>query len=515
MKWRHEIEQRLSDPSARIACLDPTGAKTLPLHADLIEFAGQTQPTAGPLDLFQPSDRSDVVKAYAIAKFRGTASAEVYLTTGEARRVDLFDEEEALGCFVVIFGQPTGATVIFSEEIDLKARSAVYTMDMTGAIQWAHPDIERLFGWAPSELVGKSSLDFTHPEDHEQGIAAFISLLEQGLGSRYRARRRFLTKHEGWKWIESTSTNHLDDPNRCELSTEVIDLSDEMAALREAKRRDALLTRLTEALPTGVLHIDTERLPIFWNQRWTELLSNGSPSIEGLLEQLVERDEVGAAIDRSLTAGIDADLDVTIIGGDEQRYGRLHLRPLEHADGTAEVLITLEDTTAARKYQQGLHDLAHRDSLTGVLGRLGSRPIVEGLLASTAPSRALLFVDLDGFKMVNDTFGHATGDAVLRAVGSAITLAVRQRDAVARVGGDEFVVTVRGVTDPETIVERIHAALLDAEQTIDHPVEIRASIGMARVEDGDTFDSLFRRADQAMYEIKRAKQNTVSPAPTQ
>lgn len=513
MQWHREIEQRLSDPSARVVCLDPTGAKTLPLHPDLARFADQMQPATGPLDLFEPSDRSDVIKAYALANIRGTASTEARLTSGETRRVDLFDEQETLDCFVVVIGPPTGAAIRFGDNaIELKVRSAVFTMDMSGAIQWAHSDIEGLFGWSPSELLGKSSLEFTHPDDQEQSIAAWISLLEQGPSARYRTRRRFLTKHEGWKWVESTSTNHLDDPERGAFSTEVIDLSDEMAALGEAKRRGALLTRLTEALPSGVLHIDTERLPIFWNRRWIELLSHGSPSIEGLLEQIQERHEVGAAIDRSLTAGVDADLDVTITstGNEGQKYGRLHLRPLEHADGTAEVLITLEDTTTAREYQQGLHDLAHRDSLTGVLGRLGSRPIVEDLLASTAPSRALLFVDLDGFKMVNDTFGHATGDAVLRAVGNAITLAVRQRDAVARVGGDEFVVTVRGVTDPVQIVERIHAALLDAEQTIDHPVEIRASIGMARVEDGDTFDSLFRRADHAMYEVKRVKQNSVA-----
>lgn len=519
--WQKEIEMRLGDPTARVTCLDPSGSSTLELHDLLAPYAAQIQPTSGPLDLFEPADRANVVKAFTVAKFRGTGTVEARLLTGETKRIDLYDEEAALGCFVVILGEPSGSTMTIGDQaIDLKARTASYNMDATGVILWAHPDVEAVFGWAPSELVGRSALELTHPDDHERGFINWIDVLDRGAGARLRTRRRFLTKDGHWRWVEGTSTNHLDHPEQGYVSSDLIDISDEMAALDEARRRDALLTRLTEALPTGVLHINAERLPIFWNQRWTQLLSNGSPSIEGLLTQLVESDEVAQAIDRSFSSGVDADLDVTIISADDQRYGRLHLRPLEHADGRAEVLITLEDNTTAREYQQGLHDLAHRDSLTGVLGRLGSRTIVEDLLASSSASRALLFVDLDGFKQINDTYGHATGDAVLRAVAHAITSAVRLRDAVARIGGDEFVVTVRGASSPDEVVERIHRALRDAESTIDQPVKIRASIGTAEVKPADDFDSLLRRADQAMYQIKRAEQDTadsspvVTPAPT-
>ncbi len=518
MKWRDEIEARLADPLCRVLCLDPTGGKIVPLHDALGAFADQHHKTQGPLEVFVPEVRGEIVKAFGLARLRGTSSTEAPIRTGEHKQFDFYDEVDELGCFVVTMGSPTGlrrSTATSADE--LRVRTTSYTLDMAGNIVGAHPDIERMLGWKPAELIGHSSLDFLHPDDHEKGIVGWIELLDQGLGARCRMRQRFLTKEGTWRWLEDTSTNHLDDPESGYISSELIDISDEMAALEEAERRDALLTRLTEALPTGVLHINAERLPIFWNQRWMELLGNASPSIDGLLEQVQESNDVAKAIGRSFAEGADADIDVTLSGTEGVRYGRLHLRSLDHADGTAEVLVTLEDTTRAREYQQGLHDLAHRDSLTGLLSRLGLRAVVDDLLASTTGTQALLFVDLDAFKRINDTYGHATGDAVLRAVGQGITSAVRDRDAIARIGGDEFIVAVRDAesTDElDEIVARVHLALRDAEDAIDQPVKIRASIGAAVVLPTDNFDSLLSRADHAMYEVKRARQVQAFSPPT-
>lgn len=511
VKWLQDIEKRMADPSALVLCVDPTGGRTVPMPEELRPFSSREITTAGPLDLFAPEARSEIVKSYGLAKLRGTASTQATIRSGEHHQFDFYNEVDALGCYVITMGPPTGMQNKTADSgDDLPARAASWDLDMAGNIVEVHPDFRRMLGWEPAEIIGRSSLDLIHPDDHEKGIIGWIELLEKGLGSRSRMRQRFLQKDGDWRWLEDTSTNLLDDPDRGVVSTELIDIADEMAALEEAERREALLTRLTDALPTGVLHISPQRLPVFWNQRWTELLGNGSPSINGLLEQLAESEQVSAAIQRSFDHGADADIDVTILDSEDIHYGRLHLRALEHNDGSSEVLITLEDTTAARERQQDLHDLAHRDALTGLLGNLGSRSLVEDQLLRSAGS--LLFVDLDSFKLINDTHGHATGDAVLQAVGRGITEAVRRQDAVARIGGDEFIVAIQdmGSSEPiHEIVDRIHAALRQAESSINHPVEIRASIGVAEVQPGDGFDSLLRRADQAMYEVKRAKQHAV------
>lgn len=514
MRWWHDIEKWLADPSTTVACIDLTSAKPIPLHDRLACFTEQPQPGSTGLDLFEPDDHIEVIKAFASARSHGSSTTEARLAGGELRRVDFYDENEALGCCVVVLTTASGRRQ--SDDlnvVEIKVRTAAYHMNSGGIITWAHPDVEPVFGWKPEELVGRSSVEFSHPDDHAQSIALWIELLENGDEATVRLRRRFLTKDDVWKWIEGTSTNYLGDAAEGVVKTDVIDISDELAALEESKRREALMTRLTEALPSGVLHLGSDRRPIFWNHRWTELLNGAEPSIDGLLRQVTDPIEVAQAIERSLTSGIDADIDVTLVADGRHRYGRLHLRPLEYDDGTAEAAVTLDDVTAAREYQQGLHDLAHNDSLTGVLGRLGSQQLIEGLLASKDESRALLFIDLDRFKQINDTHGHATGDAVLRSVAQAISSVVRGRDAVARIGGDEFIVTVRGEDFPEEIVARIHAALREAEAAIEHPVELRASIGIAVVTPTDTFDSVLSRADDAMYDVKRSRHGTRALSP--
>jgi len=500
-------------------CLDPTGGKIIPPPKALGVTADRRHEASGPLDIFAPEVRGEIVKAFGLAKLRGTSSTQVPIRSGEDRQFDFYNEVDTLGCYVVTMGPPTGLERKAGTSPDeLRVRATSYHLDMAGNVIDVHPDIERMLGWEPAEMLGRSSLDFIHSDDHEKGIIGWIQLLDQGLGARCRMRQRFATKDGEWRWLEDTTTNHLDDPERGYITSDLIDISDEMAALDEAERRGAVRTRRTRAVPTGVLHLNTARLPIFWNQRWMELLGDASPSIEGLLAQLEESGEVAEAIECSFAKAADADIDVTLVGGDSIRYGRLHLRSLEHADGKAEVLVTLEDATAAREYQQDLHDLAHQDSLTGLLSRLGVRPVVEDLLTQTTGLHALLFVDLDTFKPINDTHGHATGDAVLQAVGREIRRAVRDQDAVARIGGDEFVVAVRdagSTAELQAIATRIHAGLRTAEKTIDQPVKIRASIGTAEVLPADTFDSLLRRADQAMYTVKRAKQESTltQPAP--
>lgn len=502
------------EPSTRLSCLDSTGGRFVPLHDALADYASRTTKVSGPLDMFAPSVTADMVKAYVLAKLRGRSSVEVQVRSGEEHRFDMFDEVETLGCFVVTMGPPTGRSVDDDRQaVELPVRTTTYSLDVAGTIIDAHPDIERMLGWNPTELIGRSSLDIVHPDDHEKGILGWIDLLEQGAGGRCRMRQRFLTTSGTWRWLEDTTTNRLDDPDHGCVTCDLVDVADEVAALEEAERRDALLTRLTDALPTGVLHLGPERLPMFWNQRWMELLGRGSPSIDGLLGQVAEVDQVANAIERSYTEGRDTDVDVTLTNSATSSFARLRVRPIAHADGTAEVLITLEDTTADRKHQQELHDLAHRDSLTGLTSHVGLRPVVERLLDSDHEQRALLFVDLDSFKVINDTHGHATGDAVLQAAGRAISEATRSTDDVVRVGGDEFVVALAdaaSAAEADQMIERIHAALRAAEADFDLPLNISASIGLANVESTDSFDSLLRRADQAMYQIKRSKQQRAS-----
>lgn len=170
--------------------------------------------------------------------------------------------------------------------------------------------------------------------------------------------------------------------------------------------------------------------------------------------------------------------------------------------------LSLED--ALRAERERLEHLAHHDPLTGLPNRalLGERLALT--LARDRRERALtaLFViDLDGFKALNDRFGHAAGDELLIAVGHGLRRAVRAGDTVARWGGDEFAVVAGGVADREavkTVADHLHTALREALRDHAQGVDVRASIGVAVADDASVApEALLHRADLAMYRAKR------------
>lgn len=507
-----EIADQLQQSGVRFFCFDPTGARTVDPPELLQRFSQQQVAIESPLDLFSAEVQSKVVTAFGVLRVHGHSRAELPIRTGEVMEFLMYDEVATSGCFVATMapGRASNASELVRSP-ELPVRFTNYRLDAAGVIVDAHPDMERLLGWQRDEIVGISALEIIHPDDHDTTIIGWISLLDAGLSGQCRTKQRFRCKSGEWLWAEATMTNFLADPERCHVASEIVDVSDEMAALDDAERRDALLTRLTDALPSGVLHVDSAGHPTFWNHRWVELITGRTPSLEGLLHAIEEREEVRGALDRAFVQGVDSDLDVTLVGHDSAGFGRLHLRPLEHEDGTAEVLITIDDNTEAWTYQQQLFDEANRDPLTGLLSRLGLRTIVDQLLANQRPEtpRALLFIDLDSFKLINDKNGHAVGDAVLHAVGRAIVETVRPEDAVARIGGDEFIVAINdtsAATEIDRITKRVAEAINATRMGFGDAFSVSASIGRAVVQLDDDFDSLLRRADDAMYENKRRRQ---------
>ena len=147
--------------------------------------------------------------------------------------------------------------------------------------------------------------------------------------------------------------------------------------------------------------------------------------------------------------------------------------------------------------------LASTDPLTGIPNRRAFMERVSRAVGAADGRRAVVcLIDLDGFKGVNDTRGHAAGDAVLKAVASALSAAVRETDTVARLGGDEFAVLadVSRKFSGEALAERLRAAVA----LVGADLGVTASVGVAAVEDGDDVEDLMHRADAAMYRSKTA-----------
>jgi diguanylate cyclase (GGDEF)-like protein len=164
----------------------------------------------------------------------------------------------------------------------------------------------------------------------------------------------------------------------------------------------------------------------------------------------------------------------------------------------------------AEQHRRELEHAATHDGLTGLLNRAAALTMIDRDLARAARDGSAvmaLFADLDGFKAINDTYGHAAGDDALKVAASALVDATRRSDVVARIGGDEFLVAgpiTEGRSEVEGLAERILCSLgvLRAAEPVNE-VEIRCSIGMAISEVGTTTDELIMRADAALYRAKQ------------
>ena len=180
------------------------------------------------------------------------------------------------------------------------------------------------------------------------------------------------------------------------------------------------------------------------------------------------------------------------------------LRPL--ADGGW--LVTLEDITERRRNEKRIEYMAHHDALTGLPNRVLFHERLEESItrASRGEGFALLYLDLDRFKPVNDTLGHPAGDALLQEVTRRLLSELRETDAISRLGGDEFAVLQAAVSQPQQaalLAQRLISALCAPYDIAGHIVDVGVSIGIALAfGEGETSDGLLKNADLALYRAK-------------
>lgn len=183
----------------------------------------------------------------------------------------------------------------------------------------------------------------------------------------------------------------------------------------------------------------------------------------------------------------------------------------ELADTKVDLAEAREDLSISRANEEETRQAAHQDALTGLPNRLAfERRLDHGLVQAKRHGSgvAVLFVDLDRFKSINDSHGHGLGDKVLLMVANRLQSLVRGEDMVSRWGGDEFVCVLLGVSEAVDVAGRAESMIRSVAETFEvdgTAFTIRASIGVAMFpRDGDAADVLLKKADEAMYQAKRS-----------
>ncbi|MDI6104560.1 diguanylate cyclase [Actinoplanes sp. NEAU-A12] len=224
-----------------------------------------------------------------------------------------------------------------------------------------------------------------------------------------------------------------------------------------------------------------------------------------------DQPEARAALAGLTSTGADSRARLEVRTRHHDGTWRWHEVTLHNAFGDPAVqgiVSNQRDVSDRRAHQDRLAYAASHDALTG----LPNRAELLRLLAEASPKAtaaeavAVLFIDLDGFKAVNDTYGHATGDALLVAAAQRLGAGLRASDVLARLGGDEFAAFLTGVTNTASVHERAHRLMQDMAMPFhlaEHEVRIGASIGVALGHGPTDADALLARADAQMYTVKR------------
>lgn len=229
-----------------------------------------------------------------------------------------------------------------------------------------------------------------------------------------------------------------------------------------------------------------------------------------LVEQILGQDTLLALLDRDWSSARAHTVELEIQRGDGTA-GWVELRLTVHEEGGRIVGVDgiVRDLAERRAAEEELRRRAFYDSLTGLANRALLYERLEHALRSADPRRGspvVLLIDLDGFKGVNDRFGHAAGDRLLVTVAGRLSASVRGEDTVARLGGDEFLVLCEDVADDaeiELIRARLGGAIAAPIELAGTTVQIGASIGAVRADGLTDADAIVHRADVAMYERKR------------
>jgi diguanylate cyclase (GGDEF)-like protein/PAS domain S-box-containing protein len=289
--------------------------------------------------------------------------------------------------------------------------------------------------------------------------------------------------------------------------------------------------KLIDNLYDGVYFVDTNRIITYWNEAseritgYTRDQVVGRSCSENILNHCTELgDELcknGCPLTATFVDGAQREADVFLHHADGHRVPvRVRVSPIRDENGVitgaVETFSDNADLFKTRRQMRQLEEVVTKDTLTGVGNRLfGEMRLKTALLQANLTNIpfGLLFIDLDGFKSVNDKYGHELGDRVLRMVANTLVTNLREKDAIIRWGGEEFL-ALMDVTDAGTL-KRIAEKL---RNLIEHSnlkmsagiVGVTASVGATLAQNDDTLETLVARADRLMYASKQSGRNRVT-----
>ena len=393
-------------------------------------------------------------------------------------------------------------------------------VDFEGRTTMTNSSLRRMLGYSEEDFARLSWREFTHPDDVEQNVV-LSRQLSAGEINHFTMEKRFLRKQGGYLWAGLTVSlvRDADGEPLYEIGM-TQDISERKRLESELQDAEERYRLLVERVPAVVYVVEpgTEgrwhyvspqigRMLGYTAQEWM-----ADPGLWARLVNETDRDGVFAAGRRMMLDGLGGEPHTTTYRLYHRNGSTVWVRDdsmvLYDQHGTPTIQGVIVDVTQEKLLEERLAYQAFHDPLTGLPNRRLFRERVDHALLEKdrlGASCFVLFVDLDNFKTVNDSFGHACGDEVIVAVANRIEACARVADTAARLGGDEFALLIENVdVDQATalanrILESLHQTPVDFSVGT---VIVGASVGITAAGPGETTEIVLRNADLAMYEAK-------------
>ncbi|MCF8208901.1 MAG: EAL domain-containing protein [Rhodoferax sp.] len=384
-----------------------------------------------------------------------------------------------------------------------------------GIIIYANPASVSLMGaQSAQQLVGRPILDLVHPDFRALAMERIRRAVEHGEEAR-PIEEKFLRLDGQTIDVEVQSTPILFEGLPA-VRVSFNDISERKAADRETQLSASVFTHAREA----IMITDANGTILKVNQSFSRITGYSAEEVVGKNPRFLKSGhhslEFYSAMWNSLLEQGHWTGEIWNRRKDGKLYAEMQtVSAVREHDGSLRHFVALfTDITSIKEHEQQLEHIAHFDPLTNLPNRVLLADRLRQAMSQSqrrAQSLAVAYLDLDGFKEVNDSYGHDVGDKLLVALSQRMKAALRESDTLARIGGDEFVAVLVDLEQPrdcEPILTRLLRAAADRVPVDNVPMQVSASIGVTLYpQDGSDADLLMRHADQAMYQAKQGGKN--------
>jgi diguanylate cyclase (GGDEF)-like protein/PAS domain S-box-containing protein len=405
--------------------------------------------------------------------------------------------------------------------------TGIIITDTEGKIEYVNPAFSAATGYRPEEVRGENPRLLKSGEQSPEVYKELWETIRDG--REWRGEFHNKRKDGTYYWADATIAPITDEEGRITHYVGEQENITERKRMEESLRESERFARATvDALSANIAILDRSGTIVAVNRAWRDF-ADANPPVSGNVCEGANYLEVCAAAKgegeenaRAFAAGIRE-----VLAGTREKFSLEYPchSPFERrwfvgrvtcfsGNGTLRVVVAHEDITERKLSEEQILVMAYHDTLTGLPNRLLLQDRLPQALAHAGRNGQIvgvMYLDIDRFKKVNDTLGHQLGDQVLKGFAGRLEGCVRRSDTVARMGGDEFVIVIAGIAEPEGVTEvarKIIDVMKPPLRLPQREVQVTASIGVALYpRDGQDGETLLKHADLALYDAKQQGRN--------